>query len=379
MKTDSASIIISPDLCPIKRIDLLCKNDNFEAIYNDYLSVLQEADYRIVNFEAPITSILSPIKKRGPNLYVDPKHIEHLKFANFNLLTLANNHIMDQGEIGLTETLKNLKNNGLDYVGIGLDIYNARNVFYVKINGINVAILNFAENEFSIASENSPGANPLDLIENFKSIQQAKIKADQIIVIIHGGHEEYNLPSPRMQKTYRFFIESGADAVINHHSHCFSGYEIFNTKPIFYGLGNFIFDKENTVNMPWNFGYSVKFILKKEENIDFEIFPYKQCNGNKVGLERLSKNEEINFTEEINRLNEIIIDNDILNVCWRELIMKRHHNYIDYIEPFGNIFARILRKFKLMPRFLSEDKKRIILNLIRCEAHRDLLIEILKK
>lgn len=52
---------------------------------------------------------------------------------------------------------------------------------------------------------------------------------------MHGGHEHYQLPSLRMQETYRFFIDAGADVVVNHHQHCFSGYEIYNNKYIFMG------------------------------------------------------------------------------------------------------------------------------------------------
>ena len=380
MQEDIVSIIVTPDLCPIKRVDELCEANNFQGIYNDYLSVLENADYRIVNFEAPITGILDPIKKRGPNLFVSPKHVEHLKFANFNLLTLANNHIMDQGDIGFKETIKTLDKNNLEYVGAGNNLESAKKIFYTNINSLKIAILNFTENEFTIASDNKPGANPLDIIDNYNNINEAKINADYVIVIVHGGHEEYNLPSIRMQKTYRFFIDGGADAVIGHHTHCFSGYEIYNNKPIFYGLGNFIFDRENNENKPWNFGFSVKLLLKKtEKSLSFEIHPYRQCNGSEIGVYKLSLSDEIKFHEQIKQLNQIITNPSELSLKWDSLVSRRKKGYINYIEPFDNIFVKVLRKLNLMPKFYSKNKKRILLNLVRCESHRDLLIDILKK
>ena len=74
--------------------------------------------------------------------------------------------------------------------------------------------------------ENNIGANPIDIIDNAAQIKKAKKECDFVIVIAHGGHEYYNLPSPRMQKLYRFFAENGADIVIGHHTHCVSGHAI---------------------------------------------------------------------------------------------------------------------------------------------------------
>jgi hypothetical protein len=378
MKTpNTASILISPDLCPIKRVDELCNENNFSKIYNDYIEVLQKVDYRIVNLEAPLTDIKRPIKKTGPNLSVSPKHVEHLKWAKFDLLTLANNHIMDHGEAGLNDTLATLEKNQIDYVGVGADLQSSNRIFYQELNGINIAIINVAENEFTIASLKEAGASPLDIIDNSYQIRQAKSLADHVIVIIHGGNEEYNLPSPRVQKTYRFFIESGADTVISHHTHCFSGYEVYKGKGIFYGLGNFIFDRANSTNQPWNFGFSVELILTKD-TINFELHPFKQCNGASVGVFKLSENERIEFLNQIEHLNAVIADSKKLLQNWTNLIAERKRAYLNYLEPFGSIVFRGLRKFGLMPRLINDSKKVLLLNLIRCEAHRELLTGVLE-
>ena len=87
--------------------------------------------------------------------------------------------------------------------------------------------------------------NPLLPIQQFYKIQEAKENADYVLVIVHGGIEHYQLPTSRMIETYRFFIDAGADAVVNHHQHCYSGYERYKSKPIIYGLGNLLFDNPN--------------------------------------------------------------------------------------------------------------------------------------
>jgi len=381
MKIKKTSIMISPDLCPINRIDVLCNSNNYKEIYNDYIQELNDVDYRVVNLELPITDNLDPIEKRGPVHSVGSKHIEHIKYAGFDLLTLANNHIRDHGDIGLKNTIDHIKSNGLNYVGAGENIDKAKKKFYSNINGIRVAFVNFTENEFSIADENRFGANPLNIIDNYNSIKEAKSKSDCVIVIIHGGHEGYRLPSKRMVSTYKFFVDSGADIVVSHHSHCFSGYEIYKEKPIFYGLGNFIFDKQKKINQPWNYGFSVKLNIVKKDTINcsFELIPYKQCNGDQIGVHKLSRDEEDIFCKEIEELNNIIKSSDLLEDSWNKFTKQRTEAYLNHLEPFDNILVKVLRRLRIMPRLLSSKKRQLILNLIRCEAHRDILIESLKE
>lgn len=182
----------------------------------------------------------------------------------------------------------------------------ASRILYKDIKGVKFAIINCCEHEFSIATDKKGGSNPLNPIQQYYAIQEAKKQADKIIVIVHGGHELYQLPSLRMKETYRFFVDAGADAVINHHQHCYSGYEVYEGKPIFYGLGNFCFDWKGKRNSIWNYGYMVKLSFNND-NIEYEVIPY--CQGNeKPGLEVLTNKEE--FLISISELNKVIA-NDV--------------------------------------------------------------------
>ncbi len=218
-------------------------------------------------------------------------------------------------------------------------------------------------------------ANPLKPILQYYAIKEAKEKADYVLVIVHGGHEMHQLPSPRMQEIYRFFIDSGADAVINGHQHCFSGYEVYKGKPIFYGLGNFCMDKSPIrVNNPWNYGYMVKLSFN-DGNIEFDIYPYEQC-GEIPGV-RLLKDRTA-FDSKINELNSIITSVESLRRITEVFYESTESMYIVIHEPYNNSFLKKLFFKHVLPSFFSKKRKLKILNFIECESHRDRLIAAVK-
>lgn len=369
-------LLVSGDFCPHQRIEKLVFEGKFDKIYNDFLPVILNNDINIVNLECPLTNESNAIEKIGPNLMADGKCIEALKFGHFNVATLANNHIMDQGEAGLISTINLCKSNYVEVVGVGENIDEASKILYLKTSDKKVAIINVCENEFSIAETNRAGANPINPIRNHYQIKEARELADYVVVIIHGGHEEYSLPSPRMVDTYRFFVDSGADIVVGHHTHCYSGYEQYKNGLIFYSLGNFIFDWEEKVNSDWNYGYVVKFIIN-DDKISFEIIPYKQCSE-AVGVFLLTDNEKIIFDENIKKLNEIIGNRNSLLEKWNAFSEKMKNSYLLNFEISNSRILRSLRYRKLIPSFISKKQKLQLLNMLRCESHRDLAIESLK-
>lgn len=223
--------------------------DNFpvdNVISEGILNMFRDADIKILNLEAPVTSSTEKLSKTGPHLKNAKANItKMLRALSINVVTLANNHVLDYGAKGLEDTLAFLKKEEVRSVGAGMDLEAASKTLYYETNQGLIAIVNFAENEWASATENSSGANPMDVIDNSKQIEIASRKARFVLVIIHGGHEYYNLPSPRIQKQYRHYAECGASIVIGHHTHCISGYEMHNGIPIFYSLGNFLFPKKN--------------------------------------------------------------------------------------------------------------------------------------
>lgn len=369
-------IIIAGDFAPRARLAEQVKEKRFSEIFPENLrKIIKSADFSFVNFESPITEEnYKPIPKYGPNLHCTYEAAEAIKFAGFTGVTMANNHILDYGPEGLHKSIESCKFEGLDITGVGENIKEAEEILYLKKGDKTLAVINCCEHEFSIANENSPGSNPLNPIRQFYSITTARKKADFVLVVVHGGHEHFQLPSLRMQETYQFFIDAGADAVVNHHQHCYSGYEIYKGKPIFYGIGNFGFDIfPNRINSTWNYGYLIE--LNFGETVKYKLHPYNQYSE-KPTIELLGENV---FDTCLNNLNSIIGNKEKLNAKVSRYYKQCQKNEFSILEPYSGRISSKLFSLGLLPKFIKNRKKYAILNHIDCESHRDKLLYALKK
>lgn len=366
----AVNIIFAGDLVPYDRTKTLFLEKETGFLFGGVVPIIKAADYSVVNFEAPVVIHKgSPIKKSGPHLSSSFQTMEVVKEVGFNMITLANNHFRDQGQIGVKDTLDSAKKLGLDYVGGGENLVEASKTRMVSIKDSKFAFLNFCEQEYSIASTDHGGSNPYDVINITKAIQEAKIVADYIILIIHGGIEHYQLPSPRMKKEYRFFVDAGADAVINHHQHCFSGYEIYKGKPICYGLGNFCFDRAAYRNNGmWDMGYMVRLTFA-EEQIKLNILPYSQC-GEEPNVKLL---EEGAFDEKIAELNDILSSDDRLMAEYYNLVASKQKKMLSQMNAFGNTIFDKLYKKGYLGRLHKIKRVYVIKDLLYCESHLDVL------
>ena len=368
------TIFVAGDIVPQNRTIDLFKQKRTDELFHDFIPHINGEDISICNLEAPIISgNPTPIKKSGPCLNAPCETIEVLKEAGFTTLTLANNHFRDQGQNGVEFTIQCIENQKMDFVGGGITLFDARKILYKTINNKIIAIINVCEHEFSIASKEHGGSNPLDIINLYEDITTAKKKADFILVITHGGIEGYQLPTPRMKRAYRHLIDLGADAVVNHHQHCFSGYEFYKDKPIFYGLGNFCFDKQGKIDTLWNEGFAIRLIFDK--TISFELIPYVQCNHEPcVSLCSTSM-----YNDRINKLNEIIQNNQLLEEKYYHYINKKKISLLLDLLPIHNKYLRALirRGFIRLP-YNEKDRIRIK-NKICCESHHEKLCFLLNE
>lgn len=368
-------ILVTGDFCPVNGVNDLIIGRKTEQVFNNFQSIINNADFAITNLECPLTSESTHIVKIGPLMKADIQCAEFLSQSGFKLVTLANNHIMDYGIVGLKSTIESCINNGLHYVGAGEDYSKAREIYLTNVGGRTIAILNYAENEYSTSFGNSPGANPFEPINVYHDMTWVKNRADYVFVIYHGGHEMYPLPSPRIKKTFRYLADLGADVVVSHHSHCFSGYEVYNGTFIFYGLGNFIFHKPSIKHTPWNYGYAVEIVIG--DSLTFNLIPFSQCNDD-LGL-RLSEGRlKEEFFELIGQLNTIISNDDMLADRFEDFCNSKKRLYTSYLEPHSIRLFHFLRSKKLFPTFIGKKKKSLYLNLVRCESHRDVIVNLLK-
>lgn len=370
-------VLVAGDFAPQARLAKQIEEKRYSDVFPVNLrEVIKSVDFSFVNFESPVVEdTYKPIPKCGPNLHCAPEAAKAIKFAGFTGVTMANNHILDFGSEGLHKSVACCKKQGLDVVGVGNCLKEAEEILYIKKNGKTLAVINCCEHEFSIATETSAGANPLNPVRQYYAIRKAKDMADYVLVIVHGGHEMFQLPSPRMVQTYRFFIDAGADAVVNHHQHCYSGYEVYKGKPIFYGLGNFCFDEEGQINCSWNEGYMV-MIDFAETGVSYELYPYTQCDEKAVVSLMTDK---VSFKETVDKLNSIIKDSTLLKEECNNYYISTVEIFNTMLQPYENRVLNKLYRMGLLPSLISKRKKIRVLNYINCESHYDKFVFALKQ
>lgn len=212
----------------------------FEKI-GDYLA---GADLTFGNLEGPISS-------QGRNVgsiysfRADPKAIEGLKYAGFDVLSVANNHIGDWAKAAMDDTFEVLKSNGIDYAGGGFSAEEAHSARVEEVNGTKIGFLAYTAlgAKYTEATASSSGIAWLNKEKMAQDIAEAKKISDLVIVSIHFG-DEYKQKSNNFQKDIaRSAIDAGAALIIGHHPHVVEEIEQYKDGWIAYGLDNFIFDQ----------------------------------------------------------------------------------------------------------------------------------------
>lgn len=362
-------LIVTGDFCPAR--ELLPMNPFSQEI----TELFHSTTYVIVNLEAPLTIRGKAIDKTGPNLRLSPEYAQILKDSGVNCVSLANNHIGDYGEDGVLDTIRYCKEAGLDIVGAGINLGEASKPLIADIDGHQVAILNYCEREFGIATISQAGANPYDTIDAVRSIRDLRSSYEKIVVIYHGGLEHLHYPTISMVKNFRFLVENGADAVFSHHTHAYSGYEYYNGKFIQYGLGNFFFSmKAKTYDKRWNSGVIVRHNLSMVSN-NMNLIPVEQNQD--IGIVNLCKSgTKEQLLDHVLEINEIVKTDSKLYDMWKEAYSKQSVKIYGLLLCPISLIRRILKKIGLTATTTRSHRVNM-LNLFRCESHRDKVIWIL--
>ena len=225
-----------------------------QNVFANVDQLFKNSDGAVINLEDPMTKSSVAYKSIIP-LKANPAYAHVLKDNNIVVACLANNHIMDYGDVGLNETIAALNSNALNYTGAGNNIDQASKPVYLNIKGRKIAILNFMDNttftgfspsEMAAATTNSPGYAPADWNILKQRIDVAKNNSDVTVVVFHYGNEYNTEPNNYQIELSHKCIDEGADMVIGSHPHVIQPIETYNGKPIFYSLGNFVFDQSNT-------------------------------------------------------------------------------------------------------------------------------------
>lgn len=224
-----------------------------------YLSqTFKEADIAFVNLESPFFENC-PLLNTGMIFCADEKNVLGLTSAGIDIVNLANNHIENQGQKGLERTVQILEKNQILHIGLNDPVYK-------KVKGVTFAFLGYDD-----SPEKKRFINLAQKEKIKAQIEEAKKKANIVIVSFHWGVEYQNQPNTRQKDLAHFTIDSGANLSIGHHPHWIQPIENYRGKYIFYSLGNLIFDQ--IWSQKTKEGLVVKLIFDKNHLTEKELIP----------------------------------------------------------------------------------------------------------
>lgn len=369
----TARLIIGADIVPTK--SNLSHFENGDAVHllgGELLNIIGQAEYRIFNLEAPLTDVENPILKCGPHLIAPQTAVNGYKAIGADLLTLANNHILDQGVEGLASTCQLLDKAGIAYLGVGNTPEEAAKPYILSSGDCRIGVYACAEHEFSIVTEDSPGANPFDPLESFDHLVELKERCDYLVVLYHGGKEHYRYPSPNLQKVCHKLVDKGADLVLCQHTHCVGCEEKYKSGIIVYGQGNFLFDYSESEF--WNTGLLVQV------NNDLSVSYLPLVKRNEV-VRLAAGDEAAKIMAGFEARSQEIQTPGVVAQRYMEFAREMRDNYLMNISGRKNILFRILNKLsghqlaiwglrnRYPPQALAS-----IENYLDCEAHRELFL-----
>jgi gamma-polyglutamate biosynthesis protein CapA len=203
-------------------------------------------DFLMANLEGPISeaNYINPGTAMVFNFR--PEVIETLQKYGFNLLGLANNHAYDMGQYGVDQTRTRLAEDGIHYFGDAQQI-RTETTWVTTIHDTSLAFVGF----------NDTVQDYLDYSAANNLITELESEADFTIVSIHWGSEYRETPTEDQIQQAHDFIDAGADVILGHHPHVIEDYEWYDGKPIYYSLGNFVFDQYFQANVQEGLGVTL--------------------------------------------------------------------------------------------------------------------------
>ena len=249
-ENETITVILVGDIMLDRGVEYMVEKyggGDFSFSFLKIANELNKADVVFGNLEGPISNKGTKVGSIY-SFRADPKAIEGLTFAGFNVLSLANNHAFDYGREALEDTFLRLKGAEINYVGAGFDEKEAYSPVIKDIKDTKIGFLaytNLGPETWKATKINSGIAwiseNDLEKIK--KDIENAKSQADILIISLHSG-EEYSFEPTQFQVEFsQAFIDAGANLVVGHHPHVIQRDELYKNGYIFYSLGNFVFDQ----------------------------------------------------------------------------------------------------------------------------------------
>lgn len=296
-ETENVTLLFAGDLYPTEQLqEKYSKNGITAAASQALLSVTKSADIFMLNQEFPFGTTGEAAQDKQYTFRVDPKYVSILPELGVDIVTLANNHMLDFGREPLTETLHALDQNGILHVGAGQNLEEASALKTVEAGGRTIGFLGatrvIPQNSWTATSGNSGLFTTYDATKLLAEIREAKQSCDFVVVFVHWGIERNTTPEDYQKSLAYQYIDAGADAVIGAHPHVLQGIEYYNGKPIFYSLGNFIFANRSYETM------MVKLVLSGDE-VKASVIP---CASISNQMDLMQESQRGNFYSALQEL-----------------------------------------------------------------------------
>ena len=233
----------------------------------------------------------------GNDFAFAPQTVKKLQNYNFIFFNLANNHLSDQGTKGITETGNNLTDLNFSFAGCVDGKTGECSYKIMDLGGKKIGLAGF-----------SMVYQPFDLVAAGQIIKDLKAKTDLTVVNVHWGTEYEHQFSAKQQIVAHSLIEAGADVIIGHHPHVIQGLEIYQGKPIFYSLGNFIFDQYFSADTQQGLaiGLSVDFFPAKSAKLSVYLFPFESAVAQASLMKIDQKNKLLSNFSDWSKVDELV-------------------------------------------------------------------------
>jgi len=235
-----------------RKVGRLAAERGWDYPLSGMAGILGEADIAFVNNEAALCTGGRPLPGKGIWLRADPDAARALARAGIDVVSIANNHVLDYDGEGFEETLEALESAGVAYVGGGLNLAAARSPVWIEADGLRVGFLaytDFADIFWSwsyrrtlAATDSRCGVAPLEEAAMVEDVAGAASQADAVVVSLHWGVEGGRMPTDGQRALARSLARAGATVIVGHHPHVLQGVEVVSGVPVLYSLGNLVWD-----------------------------------------------------------------------------------------------------------------------------------------
>lgn len=277
-KQEDTVLLFAGDVLIAEALEKRYDTEGITAVVSEeVLAAMQSADIMMVNNEFQFSTRGEPMEDKQFTFQTDPKYVQVLLDLGVDIVSLANNHSLDFGQDALLDTMATLDEAGILHAGAGATKERAEELQVIEVNGKKFGFL-AATRVIPVSQWNIEYGQPglfatYDETRLLERIEESSEECDFLTVYVHWGIERVQYPKAYQRKLAECYFEAGADLIIGAHPHVLQGMELFDGKPVFYSLGNYIFNSRYTKTA------LVEVTVTAEGDVSYRLIPAFASEG----------------------------------------------------------------------------------------------------